>query len=242
MAFVSEETRDFPTVIGENFPEFVALSSFHKDGWGVAINNRERAQVLLARAPERADLSPTFSEKIRAMRGDGGLLHLRWATSGLDNCDENTHPFIYGPYSFIHNGDIKPRENLDKYIRTELNELRTGETDSERYFFLALSEMEKLGLVAGLQSAISIIDHECNYSSINSMLLTPEFLAIVTKYNDDRIPKGQPADYYQLRYQIKDKNFVIASSGWHQDNWTTLQNNSLLVIDRKNLDLNYFKI
>lgn len=237
MAFVSAQTYDFPSIVGEHFPEFIELSSFHKDGWGIAINNAHKAQVLLARAPERAETSATFKELVAQMHGNGGLLHLRWATSGLENCEENTHPFVHGEYSFIHNGDIRPRESLDRFIRAELNEIRTGETDSERYFYLLLTEIEKFGLIEGARSTVRIIEENCSYSSINAMLLTPENLLVINKFNPERIPIGQPADYYQLSYRKTHENFMIASSGWPQPEWTPLANSSLLIVDRTRNDL-----
>jgi predicted glutamine amidotransferase len=237
MAFVSAQTRDFPSVVGEDFSEFIALSSFHKDGWGIAINNAHKSQVLISRAPEQASNSAQFRDRVGDLHGDGGLLHLRWATSGLQNCDENTHPFIHGQFSFIHNGDIRPRENLDKFIKPELNKIRTGETDSERYFYLLLTEIEKHGIVEGVKSAIAIIESVCTFSSINAMLLTPENLIVISKFNADRIPNGQPEDYYELRYKLADRTFLIASSGWHQDptTWHPLANGTLMVINRSSV-------
>ena len=235
MGFVSRESLEFPTLIGEHFSEFVALSNFHKDGWGIAINNAHRPQVLLVRAPEPAKVSAQFQEQVHQLHGDGGLLHLRWATSGLDSCDTNTHPFVHGQYSFIHNGDIRPREKLDSLIRPELDQLRLGDTDSERYFYLLLTELEKDGLIEGAQSAVRLIKSECTYSSINAMLLTPEYFLVINEYNNDKIPAGQPSDYYELRYKISEKSIVVASSGWPQNNWTSMKNHSLMLVNRENL-------
>ena len=240
MAFVSSNTLAFPEAAGENFSDFVALSSFHKDGWGIAMTSAHRPQVLLARAPEMAEGSLKFQENLGQMHGNGGLLHLRWATSGLANCEENTHPFVHGQYVFIHNGDIRPRENLDRYIRQELNEIRAGDTDSERYFFLLLTEIDHHGLLDGMKSVSKIIDSNCTYSSMNAMLLTPDELIVISRFNSSKIPAGQPSDYYQLQYQISDGIFRIASSGWPQIGWTPLENNSLLVINRDDLTLSKF--
>ncbi len=242
MAFVSSRAQGFPGVIGENFSDFVALSSFHKDGWGIAISNANNSQVLLARAPETAQSSAEFHDRLKSMRGDGGLLHLRWATSGLQNCDENTHPFVHGRFAFIHNGDIRPRENLDPFIRTALNEIRVGDTDSERYFFLLLTEIEKLGIVDGVKSTLAIIEEQCTYSSVNCMMLSPEQLVVISRFNVDKIPAGQPNDYYQLNYKIHDETFVISSSGWPQEGWMHLPNNSLLIINRDNLQSEIYSL
>lgn len=68
MAFVSAQTRDFPSVVGENFSNFVELSSFHKDGWGIAINNAHKSQVLISRAPNaRAPAPPLMNASINFM-------------------------------------------------------------------------------------------------------------------------------------------------------------------------------
>lgn len=232
MAFVSAEKQDFLSMAGKDFPEFIALSSFHKDGWGIALNSAHEADVLVLKAPESASQSQAFAEKIHALRGDGGLLHLRWATSGLENCPENTHPFVYEQYSFIHNGDIRPRENLDPFIRADLNASRIGETDSERYFYLLLTEIEKLGIEDAVQSAVQIIEKNCSFSSINAMLLSPEKLIVISKFNSERIPAGQPSDYYQLKYKTDGTDFVVASSGWPQSGWTPIENSTLLIVDR----------
>lgn len=232
MGFVSAEKHDFSSMVGKDFPEFIALSSFHKDGWGIALNSAHEVDIRVTKAPERASQSEEFSKSIHHLQGTGGLLHLRWATSGLENCAENTHPFVYEQYSFIHNGDIRPRENLDPFIRAELNSSRIGETDSERYFYLLLTEIERLGIEDGVQSAVHIIEKNCSFSSINAMLLSPEKLIIITKFNSERIPAGQPADYYQLKYKADEKNFVVASSGWPQPGWTPIKNSSLLIVDR----------
>lgn len=235
MAFVSAQNVDFPQILGADFSEFVALSSFHKDGWGIAVDSPEQQELSLAKAPEQASESTEFESRIHQLHGTGGLLHLRWATSGLPNCDVNTHPFIFSNLAFIHNGDIRPREELDKHIEKELNDLRNGDTDSERYFYLLLTQIRKFGIVKGVQATIEIVRAECTYSSINAMLLTPEHLLIISEYNQDRIPANQPEDYYQLKYKNIDQIFLVASSGWKQESWTLIENGTFIIVNRNNL-------
>lgn len=235
MAFVSSQTLDFPRILGGEFSEFVELSSFHRDGWGIAIDDPNQEHLVLSRAPEQASKSVNFDEKVHQMHGTGGLLHLRWATSGLENCDANTHPFVLSDTAFIHNGDIRPREALDKYIRNDLNLLRNGETDSERYFFLLMTEIEKLGLAKGIQSAIDILRSECTFSSINAILLMPEFLVVISEYDPNKIPVNQPSDYYELKFNSEDDLFVVASSGWNQNGWQLIEKGSCVLVNRNNL-------
>jgi len=172
MAFVSAQTRDFPTVVGENFSDFVELSSFHKDGWGIAINNAHKSQVLISRAPERASTSATFDERIHQLHGDGGLLHLRWATSGLENCDENTHPFVHGEFSFIHNGSLHPYDGLDSLLEGKYKAEIKSESDSHRFFMLLAQSIAAHGLEDGILDAIKTIRGHVTYASLNSMLLS----------------------------------------------------------------------
>jgi len=53
-------------------------------------------------------------------------------------------------------------------------------------------------------------------------------------YNQDKIPDRfkEDTDYYQLKYTKKDGQVVVASSGWNQDGWDEIPNESVLVVDR----------
>ena len=75
MSFVSRETLDFPQIVGANFDEFVELSTFHKHGWGIAINNRDSAEVTIRKSPEMARANSDFNQAAHSLSGDGGLLH-----------------------------------------------------------------------------------------------------------------------------------------------------------------------
>jgi predicted glutamine amidotransferase len=237
MAFVSQQSTQFSRVVGPKFAEFTQLSDFHKDGWGIAINSTDETHARISRAPEKANSSARFATDIENMQGNGALLHLRLATSGLKNCEENTHPFSFGEYSFIHNGDIRPREKIDEFIRPDLNTIRAGETDSERYFYLLVGEIERLGVAEGVHSTLEILDSHCTYSSINCMLLTPTYLLVISRFKSEKIPRDQPADYYALRYQTTKNSIVVASSGWSQNGWKVIPNNSYLLINRDELTI-----
>jgi len=237
MSFVSRETLDFPQIVGANFDEFVELSTFHKHGWGIAINNRDSTEVAIRKSPEMARANSDFEEAAHSLSGDGGLLHLRWATTGLAACPENTHPFTYQGFSFIHNGEIKERTTIDPYIETSLFQAREGDTDSERYFFLLLTQIKELGLVKGARKALEIIEQHSVYSSLNAMLLDSENLLVISKFDPTRIPSGQPDDYYQLSYRKNDSQILIASSGWPQPGWQEIPNNSIMLINRASQDM-----
>ncbi|MFM2042621.1 MAG: hypothetical protein RLY86_1197 [Pseudomonadota bacterium] len=73
--------------------------------------------------------SPLFFAHVRASTGT--------ATSRL-----NCHPFRYGRWMFMHNGQIggwtAVRQDVERAIRRDLYRLREGSTDSEAFFLLAI--------------------------------------------------------------------------------------------------------
>ncbi|MFC7331737.1 class II glutamine amidotransferase [Rhodocista pekingensis] len=73
--------------------------------------------------------SPLFFAHVRASTGP--------ATARL-----NCHPFRYGRYLFMHNGQIggwaEVRQEIERSIRKELYRYREGSTDSEAFFYLLL--------------------------------------------------------------------------------------------------------
>lgn len=73
--------------------------------------------------------SPLFFAHVRASTGP--------ATARL-----NCHPFRYGRWLFMHNGQIggwpQVRQDVERSIRRDLYRHREGSTDSEAFFYLAL--------------------------------------------------------------------------------------------------------
>ena len=67
------------------------------------------------------------------------LAHVR-ASTGTETSRANCHPFSYGPWLFMHNGQIggyeRVRRRLDSLVPDELYSRRKGTTDSELIFYL----------------------------------------------------------------------------------------------------------
>jgi predicted glutamine amidotransferase len=235
LGYVSLQPQSFAQAVGEKLPEFVSLSSVHCDGWGVATFDHNSDESHLTRAPEIAQGSQTFKETISNTKTDGALLHLRWATSGIPVSENNTHPFISHGYSFIHNGAIYPANALDNSISQKFKTEIKGETDSERYFYFILSEIEKHGLVEGVVSAVREIKAVHDFSSINAMLMTESHFITVCEHDPERKPSWAVDGYYDLFYKFNDGDLVVASSGWDQSGWKNLPNHSVLVVERATL-------
>ncbi|MEX2618068.1 MAG: class II glutamine amidotransferase [Alphaproteobacteria bacterium] len=69
--------------------------------------------------------------------------HIRAATIGAGIARSNCHPFRYGKWLFMHNGQIggyaEIRHLLDRLIAPQYYRFRQGGTDSETFFYILLT-------------------------------------------------------------------------------------------------------
>ena len=241
MGYVSSHEVSIEEIAGASFQEFSDLSEKHRDGWGIATSSTGKPSNLIVETLPAKD-SSQYSHLTKEVRSDGALLHLRWATSGLAVVEGNTHPFEFENISFIHNGGITPLDSMDNFIDSDLFDLMRGNTDSEKYFYLLISQIRKLGLIDGISAGVKLIQDNCNYSSLNAMILTSDSYVIVNEHNPEKRPKGEAEDYYDLFYRKDENGILVASSGWNQKNWKRIENHQILLIDRKSLSLEALSI
>jgi glutamine amidotransferase len=107
----------------------------HTHGWGVATYEdhcpRVERQAWAAYHGEhfRQAAARIFSRQV--------LAHVRRATVGVPKI-ENTHPFVDGPWAFVHNGTVpgfdRLRPRLLALLPQERCEAIRGDTDSEHLF------------------------------------------------------------------------------------------------------------
>lgn len=235
LGYVANEERTFADVIGDGFQNFVELSKEHKHGWGISANSAESRQTTLVRDLTLAAESEKFQESANNLKSDGALLHFRLASKGLTVDLSNNHPFIYGDYSFMHNGTIKAMDSIEKFIDPRYLSEITSTTDSERYFFAVLTAIDELGLVEGIRKAVKAISTNCDFTSINCMLLTPEHMIAVCEFNEGDSSEWTVDSHYELRYSAEGDVIKVASTGWGKDHWSRLSNHSILLINRRDL-------
>lgn len=230
LAFTSTERRSFYDVVGSDFSTFVGLSSEHKDGWGIASDGK------ITKDLNPANNSDVFDSTVSELATDGALLHLRQASKGITIDINNNHPFTYGTFTFMHNGTIRPSDCAEQFISEKYKNLIQGTTDSERYFYAILTQIDELGLVEGVKKAVNLIRHAGDYTALNIMLQTPETLVAVCEFNEDNRTEWSADDHYELRFTKNDHDVVIASTGWANSEWNKIENHQLLVVDRASLE------
>jgi predicted glutamine amidotransferase len=235
LGYVASQERTFADVVGEGFENFVELSKEHKHGWGISACSTETRKTELVRDLTLAAESEKFADSANNLKSDGALLHLRLASKGLTVDLSNNHPFIYGDYSFMHNGTIKSIDSVQKFVDPRYLDKFISTTDSERYFFTILSCIDELGLIEGVRKAVKTISANCDFTSINSMLMTPDTFIAVCEFNEADASEWTVDSHYELRYSVEDGVIKVASTGWGKDHWTRLTNHSILVVNRSDL-------
>ncbi len=230
LAFTSLERKSFYDVVGADFDKFVALSTEHKDGWGLAHDGN----ILKDLKP--AVESPELNQSASTVMTDGALLHLRLASKGITINIDNNHPFTHGTTTFMHNGTIRPGNTAEQFIDEKYKGFIQGTTDSERYFYAVLSAIDKKGLVEGVRATVNSIRAIADYTALNIMVQTPETLIAVCEFNDANKSEWSSEDHYELRFTKRGNDIVVASTGWGNGDWSHLDNHQMLIVDRSTLE------
>lgn len=132
-----------------------AHTSTNGDGFGVGWYG-ERAEPAVYREVMPAWSDENLHSLCETVRSHMFFAHVRAAT-GTAVARTNSHPFRFGRYLFMHNGQIggypKLRRALEAKLPDKLYAARKGSTDSELLFLLAMARV-----VRGAQVAHAIRD------------------------------------------------------------------------------------
>lgn len=198
--WVSDSPLTATQALGSDTSLLTELSTIHKDGWGGAFLNSD-GSISLERDTAAAHESDLYKKVIDEFATTCGMIHLRWATGNYQVCVENTHPFINKNIAFEHNGGFENATALETLIDTDLLSSREGQTDSEWYFLYLQTLLRKHGTIEdAYRELIPVMQRLCPYSSLNSMIVTPEYSCVVSAHNPDRLPEGLEPGYYHLSW------------------------------------------
>lgn len=244
LAFASiNDTTIQSLLTADEFENYRQLSTLHGDGWGAAWWSNSSG-VRQFNSVKRAVDDDAFLGVTGDQVSTAGIVHLRWATSGLAVCMENTHPFSSSKWRFAHNGAIAHPERLLDSLNPARRATLTGTTDSEIYFQLILEKAELHGdIVEGIREAVRVIRDTCGLGSLNCLLLGEGRLLAVQAFGAtpapvaslvssvggaESLPEGHDENYYRLRFTVRNGYVVVASTGLGIDGWEALGDDAIV--------------
>lgn len=120
----------------------------HPHGWGIAYYLTGQNEPHVIKSMESAFDDDRFARVSTFLTSHAVIAHVRKATVG-ELSQSNTHPFSYRSWTFCHNGTIfgfdTIRPQLLDRVSPRLRDHTHGTTDSELFFYLVLSELERAG-------------------------------------------------------------------------------------------------
>jgi predicted glutamine amidotransferase len=254
LGYVARQPVSVVDVLGEeDFEVFTSLTAVHGDGWGMAWQDPQDRSLRTTTSATSAVLDPTYEQLTRAPLGRAGMVHLRWATPGLEVNPENTHPFTEDAYAFAHNGHISPIDRLDRLLGPAARAALRGSTDSERYFRFVLQCIAERGDdEEGLRQALGVLTTEFPEASLNALLLTPTQMFGV-HFNsrasvpieglrglfesEDELPHRHTDEYFAMDFRLTPDAVHVISSGIDAQGWTPVPENTAASVDLTTLEL-----
>ncbi|MGH2843941.1 MAG: class II glutamine amidotransferase, partial [Solirubrobacteraceae bacterium] len=152
-------------------PDSLAAQSRREpDGTGVGcFDSGGRPHVF--KQPLAAYQDQQFAREARELSSCTFIAHIRYASTGAI-APQNTHPFEDRDRLFAHNGVIGDLPALERKLGGLMSAVH-GDTDSERYFALISSEIERTGDVGkGIVAAAGWIADHLPVFALNCVLIT----------------------------------------------------------------------
>ena len=154
-------------VLAEN--ALAQQSESNPDGWGIGFF--EGTTPILRRGLSKAIGDGDFTNLARFVRSQAVIAHVRLGTVGGHDLT-NTHPFSAGRWVFAHNGTLQGLEHYERLLMDEIDPefrpLVQGETDSERCFYLFLTQLGLRG-VAPESPAPGIVAFDAMRATIGTL-------------------------------------------------------------------------
>lgn len=183
------------------------FSPGHHDGWGMTLYKKGEL-VHTFRTEESGSLAADVAlAPIERMFPDTVLMHVRRASIG-EPAERNSHPFVSGRFSFIHNGTLGPP---DQDIFKDVDGKAIGETDTERYFHLIIRDFDTNGLhdpviiKNAIHRTVAVVRVETSfmgkrYSSASSILSDGKRTYVLREYDEFHpvVEKHDAHEYYSL--------------------------------------------
>jgi predicted glutamine amidotransferase len=198
----------------------IRQSEDHDSGWGMAVY--ERADGLdprCVRFPAAAFADPEFLDATE-IKGRIFNVHVRRATMG-GLALENTHPFCLGSYSLGHNGTILRYPRLLEHPSVMRPR---GDTDSEAFFNFLMTVYDAGDPIGSLRRAIRTTVERSPFSGLNFL------------FSDGDRLFAYRLGLFELHWLHRPGQLLVASEQVTAEQWHTVQQDVLLVLDPDDLD------
>ncbi|MBX5232011.1 class II glutamine amidotransferase [Rhizobium sp. NLR4a] len=181
------------------------------------------------------DILPAWSDcnlksLARQIRSPLFLAHVRAATGGGTRRD-NCHPFTHDTWSFMHNGQISGFERLRRPMEATLDDelfnARSGTTDSELMFLLALQFGLREAPIAAMAEMIGFVE-DLAENTIGSILLR-----FTAAFSDGKSLYASPvgAGYCLVSEPLNDD----------VDAWAEIPDGSAVIVGKNSIDVAEFR-
>lgn len=187
-------------------------SDRHPDGWGVAYYNAGAPHVIKSVSTAMED--QLFQRVSGIVASETVLAHLRKATQGSLSII-NTHPFQYGHWMFVHNGNLagfaEIRDKLVALVPPVLRRFILGDSDSEVLFYLLLGHMARRHELHRVGFPLEDV-----VAAVRETVLQVTALAGQPCFDED----GSPEETY-LTFALTNGRIMVAHQGGKPLFWTT---------------------
>lgn len=231
------------------------------DGFGVAWYAPDvHLDAALFRSITPAWSNQNLRHLSKAIKSRCVLAHVRAASSGLSVMESNTHPFVHGPYAFMHNGVLADywhhRRELLGLLDEKYYELVRGTTDTECLFAHVLQDLEQSGAAtaekmgSSLQKSVKTLLAEISRKGVEA----PSFINAVLSNGSEAVAcrytnaTDQDAASLHLHTGLlytcrsgkpelveadeDEHSVIIASEPLTRDkSWQIVPNNSIVTVD-----------
>jgi predicted glutamine amidotransferase len=225
-------------------------SRLQKDGWGIGYYFNGVPKVIRSEKPVYME-QDKFTKAVKTASSRVVLAHIRQASNPRKLpikkliSIENSQPFSYKNYIFVHNGLITIPDEMAESLGEWKRRLR-GLNDSEVYFWHVVKEMENgasfLEAIRRFEKMLSVIWQRVGkrrnfnhpYIGLNVLFGEGEKLYAYCRYNiEDETGLSlclKDQNVFQMSYLLKSNSLVVASEKTsREDEWQALENKQLLV-------------
>lgn len=222
----------------------------HTEGWGMVgyrngtIMFEKKKKGVASKDPEYV----TGAQKLAQRHPEIVIGHLRKITKGTVT-SRNNHPFVYGRFSFSHNGSVEETERIP--LKSYFKDGVRGNTDTERLFAYLLQMIygnERMTRVRLRQCFIKLVRHihaHHEYTGLNLILCDGETLWVLRDVNRKNalVKSMDLLDYFSLYWGVGERGqYVICSEqlGSKGVTWHPFKNRECIEFDVKKKTMRSF--